>query len=62
MRPASPARSLLLVVIPLGVGLRTAAIRPLTRLASDARQVAGGDFGHEVDPSGPREVHELASM
>jgi signal transduction histidine kinase len=36
------------------------AIRPLTRLAGDARQVAGGDFDHEVDPAGPREVHTLA--
>ena len=54
------AIALLLFVVALGVSLRAAAIRPLTRLAGDARQVAGGDFGHEVDPSGPREVHELA--
>jgi signal transduction histidine kinase len=51
---------LLLVVIALGVGIRAAAIRPIARLAGDARQVAGGDFDHEVDPSGPREVHTLA--
>ena len=51
---------LLLLVVAIGIGLRTAAIRPLTRLAGDARQVAGGDFDHEVDPSGPREVHALA--
>jgi signal transduction histidine kinase len=51
---------LILVVVALGLALRAAAIRPLTRLASDARQVAGGDFDHEVDPSGPREVHTLA--
>ncbi len=51
---------LLLVVIALGVSIRAAAIRPITRLAADARQVAGGDFDHEVDPSGPREVHTLA--
>jgi signal transduction histidine kinase len=51
---------LLLVVIALGVGIRAAAIRPITRLAADARQVARGDFDHEVDPSGPREVHTLA--
>jgi light-regulated signal transduction histidine kinase (bacteriophytochrome) len=48
------------VFIALGLALRAAAIKPLTRLASDARQVAGGDFDHEVDPSGPREVHTLA--
>ncbi len=51
---------LLLVVIALGLAMRAAAITPLTRLARDARRVAGGDFDHEVDPSGPREVHELA--
>ena len=51
---------LLLGLVALGVGLRTAAIRPLSRLASDARRVAGGDLEHEVDPSGPREVHTLA--
>ena len=52
--------ALILVVAALGLGIRSAAIRPLTRLAGDARQVAGGDFDHEVDPSGPREVHTLA--
>jgi len=51
---------LLLGLIALGVGLRAAATRPLARLASDARHVAGGDLEHEVDPSGPREVHTLA--
>jgi signal transduction histidine kinase len=54
------AIALLLVVSAVAIGLRTAAIRPLTRLASDARQVARGDFQHQVDASGPREVHELA--
>ena len=52
--------ALLLVVAALGVGLRTAAIRPLARLAGEARRVASGDFEHEVDLSGPKEVHELA--
>jgi signal transduction histidine kinase len=51
---------LLLVVLAIGIALRAAAIRPLTRLAGDARQVASGDFDHEVDPSGPREIHTLA--
>ena len=54
------AVALILVIIALGFALRAAAIRPLTRLAGDARQVASGDFDHEVDPSGPREVHTLA--
>jgi signal transduction histidine kinase len=51
---------LLLVVLAIGIALRAAAIRPITRLAGDARRVAEGDFDHEVDPSGPREVHTLA--
>jgi light-regulated signal transduction histidine kinase (bacteriophytochrome) len=51
---------LVLMVLAIGVALRAAAIRPITRLAGDARQVASGDFDHEVDPSGPREVHTLA--
>jgi signal transduction histidine kinase len=55
------AAVLLLGLVALGVALRAAAIRPLARLASDARQVAGGDLEHEVDPSGPREVHTLAA-
>ena len=51
---------LLLGLVALGLGLRTAAIRPLARLAADARQVANGDLEHQVDLSGPREVHTLA--
>jgi signal transduction histidine kinase len=54
------AVALVVLVIALGVSLRAAAITPLTRLAADARRVASGDFDHEVDPSGPREVHTLA--
>jgi signal transduction histidine kinase len=51
---------LLLVASALGVAIRAAAIRPITRLAADARQVATGDFDHEGDPAGTREVHTLA--
>ncbi len=54
------AVALLIVLVGLGLGLRLAATRPLARLAADAREVADGDFEHEVDPSGPREVHTLA--
>jgi signal transduction histidine kinase len=51
---------LVLLVALIAVALRRIAIRPLARLAADARTVAGGDFEHEVDPSGPQEVHQLA--
>jgi signal transduction histidine kinase len=53
------AAGLLLIVILLTVGVDRAAIRPLARLAADARQVAGGDFGHALGTSGPQEVRDL---
>ena len=51
---------LVLSVILFALGLRAAAVRPLHRLAAEARQVADGDFGHEVSLAGPREVTDLA--
>jgi signal transduction histidine kinase len=51
---------LLLIVAGVAAGLRRTAIRPLTRLASEARRVAAGDFGHEVTSRGPREAADLA--
>jgi signal transduction histidine kinase len=51
---------LLLLVAAVATVLRAAAIGPLTRLAREARQVAAGDFGHEVTPVGPREAADLA--
>jgi signal transduction histidine kinase len=51
---------LLLLVAAVATVLRSAAIGPLTRLAREARQVAAGDFGHEVTPVGPREAADLA--
>jgi signal transduction histidine kinase len=49
------------IVVILALGLRSTAIRPLDRLAAQARQVAGGDFDHEVTLRGPREVTQLAA-
>ena len=49
------------IVVLLALGLRATAIRPLHRLAEQARQVADGDFGHEVTLTGPREVTSLAA-
>jgi signal transduction histidine kinase len=51
---------LLLLVGAVATVLRATAIGPLTRLAREARQVAAGDFGHEVTPAGPREAADLA--
>jgi signal transduction histidine kinase len=52
---------LAVIVLLLALGLRTMAIRPLHRLAAQTRQVAGGDFEHEVSVRGPREVTDLAT-
>jgi signal transduction histidine kinase len=55
------AIGLALIVVLLALGLRAIAIRPLDRLAAQARQVADGDFEHEVTMRGPREVTQLAA-
>ncbi len=49
------------IVVLLALGLRAAVIRPLHRLAAEARRVADGDFAHEVSLTGPREVTSLAA-
>jgi signal transduction histidine kinase len=54
------AVALLLVVGAVAIGLRAVAVRPLTRLAAEARAVAAGNFEHEVTASGPREAADLA--
>jgi signal transduction histidine kinase len=50
-----------LVITLLAVGLRQAAIRPVSRLAEEVRLVARGDFDHPVEQSGPRELRELGA-
>jgi signal transduction histidine kinase len=55
------AIGLVLVVAGLALVLRNTAIRPVHRLAAEARLVADGDFGHEVAQSGPREIRGLAA-
>jgi signal transduction histidine kinase len=49
------------VVAVLAIGLRLAAIRPISRLAEEVRTVSRGDFEHPVEQSGPREVRELGA-
>ncbi len=53
--------ALIVIVLLLAAALRRFAVLPLTRLASEARQVADGDFGHEVGQSGSREIRELGA-
>jgi signal transduction histidine kinase len=50
-----------LVIAALAVGLRQAAIKPVSRLAEEVRTVAQGDFDHPVEQSGPRELRELGA-
>jgi signal transduction histidine kinase len=51
--------SLLVILIVLAFILEISVIRPLSRLAADARKVADGDFTHHVDPGGPQEVRTV---
>jgi signal transduction histidine kinase len=53
------AVALLLTVPVLAFGLWRSAIAPLNRLAADARQVASGDFEHQVEPGGPAEMRAV---
>ncbi len=53
------AVALLFTVLVLAFGLWRSAILPLNRLASDARQVASGDFEHQVEPGGPAEMRAV---
>ena len=55
------AIGLAVIVLLLALGLRAVAIRPLHRLAAQVRQVADGDFDHEVTVRGSREVTQLAA-
>ena len=55
------AIGLVLIVAGLAFVLRNTAIRPVHQLAAEARRVAGGDFGHEVAQTGPREIRGLAA-
>ena len=56
------AVGLVLVLAMFAFGLWRSAILPLSRLAADARLVAGGDFEHRLDsPGGPLEVRAVGS-
>jgi signal transduction histidine kinase len=55
------AAGLAATVVLLAIGLRAAAIRPLHRLAAEARLVADGNFDRRVALAGPREVTDLAA-
>ncbi|WP_436497546.1 sensor histidine kinase [Actinokineospora sp. HUAS TT18] len=54
------AAILLLAFIGATAALRSAAVTPMSRLAGQVRRVAEGEFQHEIEVTGPREVIELA--
>ncbi|MEU4560540.1 ATP-binding protein [Actinoplanes sp. NPDC023936] len=51
--------ALLLFITAIAVLLRVTVLRPLGQLRTAVRQVAGGDFDHELSPRGPDDVAEL---
>ena len=50
----------LLVAAALAVTLDRAVIRPLHRLREASDEVAGGDYSHRIQPSGPADLRSLA--
>ena len=51
----------LLVAAALAVMLDRAVIRPLHRLREASDEVAGGDYSHRIQPSGPADLGALAT-
>ncbi|MDH2426253.1 ATP-binding protein [Sphaerisporangium sp. TRM90804] len=51
----------LLTLVAVTVLLRYAVLRPLDRLGSVSRRVAGGEFDLAIDAGGPKDVAELAA-
>ncbi|GIJ48944.1 histidine kinase [Virgisporangium aliadipatigenens] len=50
----------LLAGVILSILLHRLVIRPVLALASEVRQVAKGDYAHEIDAPGPPEIERLA--
>ena len=53
--------ALVAVLAVLALGLERSVISPLSRLAANARQVADGDFAHDVTSSGPQEIRTVGT-
>ncbi len=53
--------ALLVCGIVVSALVRTAVLRPLERLGSSVRQVAGGDFRHRLRPEGPADIARLTA-
>ena len=55
------AAVLVAFVVFTGIGLRRAVLRPVSRLATEVRDVASGAVHHEVHATGPRAFVELGA-
>jgi len=58
------ASSLAVIVLAgaaVWLALRRVVVEPVASVAADALVVAGGDLDHAVEPTGPREVAEMAA-
>ncbi len=55
------AALLLLAAVVAGATLRRTVAMPLSRLARDARRIAGGEFDHPVAVVGPRDIQGLST-
>ncbi len=45
----------------LGLVLQRTVARPLQRLRASSRRVTDGDFGHQIEPSGPADIWAVAA-
>ena len=51
----------LLASAALALVLRNAVVRPLMGLGAAARHVVGGDFGHRIEATGPKDLRAVAA-
>ncbi|MGZ4434797.1 MAG: sensor histidine kinase [Trebonia sp.] len=52
---------LLVVSAALSLLLRNTVVRPLSRLREASRRVVDGDFGHQIEPTGPADLWAVAA-
>jgi signal transduction histidine kinase len=51
----------LLASAALALMLHSVIVRPLSRLSAAVRRVAGGDFGHRIEPTSPADLRAVAA-
>ncbi|MFF3617009.1 CHASE3 domain-containing protein [Streptomyces sp. NPDC002580] len=58
---ATIAAVIVLLAALIFEALRRGITVPLTQLGSDARTIAGGDFGHPITPTGPADLRRVSA-